>query len=130
MLVVHISVYHTNMFVGYTCIPLHTILFYPIIMVDFMHLFVREIHVQQLSTIAIFCAEKTCGYSFTIAQQYLGMYPLVNVYITMEHHHFLMGKLTISMAIIWLSSRCLSNFVVIAWCQMLHYKWLILLGNR
>ena len=64
-----------------------------------MHLFVREIHVQQLSTIAIFCAEKTCGYSFTIAQQYLGMYPLVNVYITMEHHHFLMGKLTISMAI-------------------------------
>ena len=99
MLVVHISVYHTNMFVGYTCIPLHTILFYPIIMVDFMHLFVREIHVQQLSTIAIFCAEKTCGYSFTIAQQYLGMYPLVNVYITMEHHHFLMGKLTISMAI-------------------------------
>ena len=25
-------------------------------------------------------------------------YPLVNVYITMENHHFLMGKLTISMA--------------------------------
>ena len=27
------------------------------------------------------------------------MYPLVNVYITMENHHVLMGKSTISMAI-------------------------------
>ena len=34
-----------------------------------------------------------------VATWFYMFYPLVNVYITMEHHHFLMGKSTISMAI-------------------------------
>ena len=34
-----------------------------------------------------------------VATWFCMFYPLVNVYITMEHHHFLMGKSTISMAI-------------------------------
>ena len=31
--------------------------------------------------------------------EFNGIYPLVNVYITMENHHFQWGKSTISMAI-------------------------------
>ena len=39
------------------------------------------------------------GHSQAIKQKKRIRYPLVNVYIAMENHHFLMGKSTISMAI-------------------------------
>ena len=41
-------------------------------------------------------ADSTDMASFEVLR--LGIYPLVNVYVTMENHHLFMGKLTISMA--------------------------------